>query len=279
MKKFEDYSLQENILYSSDKNYGKMLFLLLFCTLICFVLFVFLIFLLQKDFYNYLFELIVIFVVLHLYLIFQEVMIFGKKVIITKDEILVFNYFGKLINKFSMQEELYFNCSDYIFELKTKADKKISISYEKDNFLIYDLLKRNGRVSLGVENEDITLAYLKKICSNSKKILLTIYVLSTFVGAYIFCENKNEIMSYYYLYKADCCIKKESTIQNSTIVKISTDNENLKKSYEYKKLACKIYPKQKQEIYDFLIDYALTHRLEDEYKEFQYFSDKFYPKN
>ncbi len=279
MKNFEDYSNQENILYSSDKNYGKMFFLLLFCTLICFVLLIFFILMLKEDFYNYVWGIIALFVALHLYLIFQEIMLFGKKIIITQNEILVFNYFGKLINKFSMQEELLFSCSDYVFQLKTKTDKKISISYEKDNFLIYDILKRNGGVSLGVENEDITLAYLKKFCSGCKIILLTIYVLLTFVGASSFCENKNEIISSYYLYRADCCFKKEIELQNSRFVKISTDSENLKKCYEYNKLACKIYPKQKQAVYDFLIVYAKTHGLEDERKEFQYFSDKFYPKN
>ena len=147
MKNFEDYSNQENILYSSDKNYGKMFFLLLFCTLICFVLLIFFILMLKEDFYNYVCGIIALFVVLHFYLIFQEIMLFGKKILITQNEILVFNYFGKLINKFSMQEELLFSCSDYVFQLKTKTDKKISISYEKDNFLIYDILKRNGGVS------------------------------------------------------------------------------------------------------------------------------------
>lgn len=55
--------------------------------------------------------------------------------------------------------------------------------------------------------------------------------------------------------------------------------KNLKKCYEYNKLACKIYPKQKRAVYDFLIVYAKTHGLEDERKEFQYFSERFYPKN
>lgn len=58
---------------------------------------------------------------------------------------------------------------------------------------------------------------------------------------------------------------------------ISLESENLKKCYEYNKMACQLFPNQNKKVYDFIIFYAFIHNLEQEYEEFSHFSKVLYP--
>lgn len=276
MKKYQDYTNQENVLYVSDKSFRTIVVpLFLIISIWFFVLFVFLLFQLKENFFHEFSFLIILVPVL--YILFQEFVLCCKKVVITKNEILIFNFCGKLVNRIDLKEPITVSFNNYVFVIKNKSKKCIKICHEKDNFLIYDILKTNGNACLEGADENFDIFYLKKFYSFTDKLLSIISVILVTISLGYCIFNKNEILSYYYLNKANYYFEKEKlNDKNSVFVNISVDSENLKKCYEYKKMACQIFPNQDKKVYDFIVTYAYIHNLEKDFNEFSHFSKVLY---
>ena len=275
MKEYEEYLNKENVIYSSDKNYRCLYFPLLLIFTIFFGICIIYLFDLKDVFFDNLPYEIIIFSLICLYIAIQETVLLGKKVIITKSEILFFNFCGKLVKQYSLADELIFICNNYCFDIRKENEKPVKVCHERDNFLIFDILKRSGNVSFaGIKDFDVTAQ--KAGNSVLEKIFTGIYILIILFCTCFCIYNRNEVISYYYLSKSNHWFKEEAKTQNGKFVNISVESENLKRYYEYKKLACEIYPQQEKAVYDSIIAYAYIHKLTEDYNEYVHFAELLY---
>ena len=266
--RFKDYLKSENVLYVSDKDYKKVLPLWFIIASLTSVIFIF-IFLITKTFESigyYLFMFL-------LFAVLNSFWDWKHKLVITKDEILLFGIFGKVISQMPLNQDLFVATNNYCFVIQDKNKKTIKFCLERNQEKIFDILNNNGKVFLfGGENN---FTEHKKVDNGFEKFLISFFLLLD-IGLFGFLiYNKNEVLSDYYISRGRDYYNRE--IRENFGIHINSDGENIKQAYYYYKLACSMYPKQQKSVYIFIIAYAKAHNLEEDYKEFSEFYKMVYP--
>lgn len=257
---FDECLKSKNILYVSDKDYKKLfqpIFVVISIVLAVWVIFLFLYKnLFFADLAYHILELLLIILVL---IIVEYVT--NKKVIITSKEILCFNFRGKLIKKFILNQKIVIISNDYCFDIQDENKNKIKICLERNHKNFFKILKESGNVSISDYSINKFLVYFSAFL-----ILVAICFI---------IYNRNEVLSYYYINKGNIYFEKEVKHQNSKFgIRFEKNvEENLQKTYEYYKKACSLYPKQDAWIYFFIIEYAKKHNINKDYEIYS----KIYP--
>lgn len=257
---FDECLKLKNILYVSDKDYTKLfpvIFAVISTDLTVGVIFLFLYKnLFFKDLAFYILALLLIILVL---IIVEYVT--NKKIIITSQEILCFNFRGKLIRKIFLNQKIVIISNDYCFDIQDENKNKIRICQEKNHKTIFGILKESGNVSIS------------NYSSNQFLVPFSAFII--LISICIVIYNRLEVLSYIYINKGNIYFEKEVKHQNSKFgIRFEKNvEENLQKTYEYYKKACSLYPKQDDWIYFFIIEYAKKHNINKDYEIYS----KIYP--
>lgn len=276
---FKDYK-NKDILYISDKNYKKILPMIFDILSIDFAGLIILLFLLKDNFFDYIFIYIsAIFFVLFFVLLI-ELLFSNKKIAVTKNDIFVFNFWGKKIKQISLKKKLFICYNNYCFFIQDENKNTLKICHERNNKLLYNILIKNNNTFFVSDKEHYDFSTTEKVNKIIEKIIICICIVLNLFLLNFSIHNRNEIISYYYVYKGKNYLKIEAKTNNSGFIEINTKNtknDNMAKAYNYYKNACYIYPNQKKSIYNFILIYAKTHNFENDYNNFYKFSKQLFP--
>lgn len=267
--------LKKACLYSSKKNYKKILYLWLVILFISIPTDIFLVFVLKNM--DLLLSGFIFYIIIAFSIVLLDFLICYKKIIISKDEIIFFNLFGKKIRTFEMNKDIEIVYNTVCFVVKYKKIKE-KIFYEKDNELIFSVIKNNTK-SKFIKN--ITLDEIKDINNFYKilgKINIVILILYNLFVLFFTIHHINEFISYFYIYKGEQYLSKERKIQKSDNIRLDIKSNNLLQTYNYYKKACITYLNQEKKVYEYIIGYAFIYDKND-YKEFSKMEKLIYPEN